>query len=183
MELSINQELLVQGLLNLFVGVAVAILGIYLAAWLIMKILGIQNFQEKIGEGNLAVATLGAAAIISVALIMGNAVDAIFELVGLIAGNISAGNIITVIFYAFVYMSVSLVVGVFVLLLGAKVFTSMTKKIDEIKAIEENNVSAALLLGAVLIVLALMASPGLHASLTGLLPLPELQLDQFPNIN
>ena len=183
MELTIDQELLIQGILYLTVGVAVAAAGIFLAAWFIMKVLGIKEFQKKLSEGNIAVAILGTSAIVAIALIMGKAVGVIFDLVALISQSPNIENIAKVLGYSVGYIIVALLVGGMVLGMGAKIFTRMTKDINEIEAIENNNIAAALVLGAVFLVLALMALPGLGATLEGLLPLPELPKNQILNIH
>lgn len=177
-----NSELFLQGLLHLLMGIGIGVLGIYIAAWLIMKILGIHDFQKQVNQGNLSVAILGVSAMVAMALIISNAVQTTFALVGLLADHITIINILKIISYACIYLLVSFIVGANILVLGAKVFTRITKHIDEIQAIKDNNIAASLLLSTVLIVLALMASPGLEAMLTGLLPLPVLQADQLPII-
>ncbi|MCO4763493.1 MAG: DUF350 domain-containing protein, partial [Myxococcales bacterium] len=64
-----------------------------------------------------------------------------------------------------------------VLAFGTGVFSRLTRGVDELQEIREGNVAPALVLAAVMVVLALLAAPGLQMALDGLLPLPELGRD------
>ncbi len=57
-------------------------------------------------------------------------------------------------------------------------FNRLTRDVEEIEEIKKGNVAPALVLGAVLVVLALVAAPGLETALDGLLPLPTLARDE-----
>jgi hypothetical protein len=59
-------------------------------------------------------------------------------------------------------------------------FDKLTGGVEEMEQIRAGHVAPAIVVGAVLIVLALLTAPGLETALEGLLPVPELPEGVLP---
>ncbi|MRG96315.1 DUF350 domain-containing protein [Polyangium spumosum] len=81
-------------------------------------------------------------------------------------------------FYGLSHVALSLAVGALAIAVGTFLFVRVTRGVDELAEIRKGNVAPALVLGAVMVVIALVAAPGLETALDGLLPLPELARDE-----
>jgi hypothetical protein len=81
-------------------------------------------------------------------------------------------------FYALAHVGMSLVIATAALAAGTWLFGRLTRDVDEIAEVKKGNIAPALVLGAVMIVMALMTAPGMQSVLDGLLPLPTLARDE-----
>ena len=72
------------------------------------------------------------------------------------------------------HIGLSLAVGTGLLWLGVWIFDRLTPGIDEVALVRAGKLGPAVVLGAILITLALLAAPGLEALLSGLIPYPQL---------
>lgn len=61
--------------------------------------------------------------------------------------------------------------GVYV---GIKVFTTLTTKIDEFSEIQKNNVSIAIIVSTIIIIISLFISPSVKTIVEGLVPYPSI---------
>ena len=175
-----NADLLMTGGAKLLFGAFVGVIGVVLGAWLVARILGIKDPAEELRGGNHAVALVMAASVLAIGLMVKNAIGATFNAVDLIgrssgvAESMGTGHIFM---YAGVHLLASITVSVLIVLLGVWVFTRMTRGVDEIKEAKEGNLAPAIVLATVMVVLAILVSPGLRTLLDGLLPLPTLGRD------
>ena len=72
------------------------------------------------------------------------------------------------------HIGLALALGSALLAIGVWIFNFLTPGIDEVAAVRAGKIAPALVLGAILITLALLAAPGLEAILSGLVPYPQL---------
>lgn len=175
-----NTDLLMTGGAKILFGAFVGVIGVVLGAWLVARILGIKEPAEELRTGNHAVAVVMAASVLSIGLMVKNAIGATFDAVDLIgrsSGATEGMGVGHIFMYAGGHLLASILVSVLIVLLGVWVFTRMTRGVDEMKETKEGNLAPAIVLATVMIVLALMVSPGLRTLLDGLLPLPTLGRD------
>ncbi|HVY49282.1 MAG TPA: DUF350 domain-containing protein [Minicystis sp.] len=177
---SVHLGLVLVGLGKIVFGVFVGVLGIFLASRALARLLACGRVDDAVREGNVAIGILNAAGVVSLGILAERAVGSTFEAMdllyrgrgvdGSLAGRFAA--------YAVAHVGLALVVGSIVLALGAWVFGRLTRDVDELAEVRKNNVAAAVVLGGVLVVLALVTAPGLSTALDGLLPLPALAADE-----
>lgn len=174
-----DYALVVTGFAKLVFGLIVGVVGIHLSARFAARLCGVKHLDASLHEGNVAVGVLLGAALVSVALIAQHAVSATFSAVDLVAAQAAPDTSawMRAGLYGVGHVVCALVAGVAVLALGIRTFVRLTPDVDEIDQLRKGNVAAAIVLGAVMLVLALFAQQGLATMLDGLLPLPELGRD------
>ncbi|HEY4120482.1 MAG TPA: DUF350 domain-containing protein [Byssovorax sp.] len=179
--LSINLALVIMGLAKIAFGVTVGVIGIFVASRVLARLLGAGAIDAAVRDGNVAVGVLSAASIVSLGLLAKQAVGAAFDAADLLyRGGAMEGHLgARLAGYALAHVVLALGVGTAVLAIGTYVFGKLTRGVDEIDEVKKNNVGAALVLGGVLVVLALVTAPGLQTALDGLLPLPALAGDEL----
>ncbi len=169
------------GLAKLAFGIVVGALGIFLSSRVLHRLLrsGVSDEEQK--KGNVAHGVLYASSLLALGMLVQHAVEASFSAMDLMYhGRAFSGPMLTHFgMYALVHVTFSLAVGAAVIAAGALVYSYLTTGVDELAEIKRGNLSPALVLGAVMIVMAMMTAPGLQTALDGLLPLPVLARDQL----
>lgn len=173
--------LLVIGLAKVVFGVLVGAAGIFLGSRVLTRGMRLRDAEKQSAGGNVAVGIVVASGLVALGILVSRAVVGAFTALDFViqAGRVSAGSAVTIALYAMLHVVVALVVGAVSLACGSFLFAKLTRDVDEVAEIRKGNVAPALVLGAVLVVMALMTAPGLTTVLDGLLPLPELPSGQL----
>jgi uncharacterized membrane protein YjfL (UPF0719 family) len=168
------------GLAKLVFGVVVGAIGIFCASRLLRRLMKRAVADEAIKGGNVADGILEAAALVSFGIVCQHAVTATFSAMDLMyrGHELEAFMLSRFAFYAVVHIGASLFAAAGTLAMGTWIFGLLTRGVDELAEVRKGNIAPALVLGAVMLVLALMMAPGLQTMLDGLLPLPTLQRDE-----
>jgi uncharacterized membrane protein YjfL (UPF0719 family) len=170
-----NLTLVSIGLIKIVFGGLVAALGIWLAFRGLNRLLG-TDAVEDLRKGNIAAGIVHAASLLSLGLLVQHAIQATSDAVDLTVRTppfqpVMVGKLLL---FALLHVVLSLGVGTAVLALGVTLFDKMTPGLDELDEVRKGNVSLALVLAAILVVIALLTAPGLQAALDGLIPFPQL---------
>lgn len=176
-----NLVLFLTGLGKVAFGIAVGALGIFLASRVLNRLLRSGEADEEQKKGNVAAGVLYASSLVALGLLVQHAVSATFSAMDLMHRGVAITGPVLMRFgiYALVHVTFSLAVGAGVIAIGTAIFAKLTRGIDEIAEVRKGNVAPALVLGAVMVVMAMMTAPGLQTALDGLLPLPTLGRDQL----
>lgn len=174
-----NLVLFLTGVAKVVFGVVVGALGIFLASRVLNRLLRSGEADEEQKKGNVAAGVLYASSLVALGLLVQNAATATFSAMDLMyrGSAITGAIVLRFCIYGLVHVTFSLAVGAAVIAIGTVLFAKLTRGIDEIAEVRKGNVAPALVLGAVMIVMAMMAAPGLQTALDGLLPLPTLGRD------
>ena len=136
-------------LLRLVLAVVFAILGLYIASWVLGKLTkGIDEWEE-IEKGNHAVAIYVAGIFISVAIIVAPGVIGLFRTFDLI--GIAVG---------FVQLVLALALAVVMQYIGLWVFGKMTKELDEWAELKKGNAAVGIVMAAIVIAISTIVSQG-----------------------
>jgi hypothetical protein len=175
-----NLTLVLIGLGKVVFGLLVGVLGIFLSSRVLGRMLHGGGADQAIVGGNTALGLLNASGIVSLGILAQHAVASTFGALHLMhdRGGLDAALFGRFLGYGVVHVGLSLVVGAGVLSLGAAIFGWLTRDIDEMAEIKRGNVSAALVMSGVLLVLSLITAQGLQTALDGLLPLPLLGAEE-----
>jgi uncharacterized membrane protein YjfL (UPF0719 family) len=170
-----NFTLFAVGLIKIVFGGLVAALGIWLAFRGLNRLLR-TNAVEDLRKGNTAAGILHASSLLALGLLVQHSVQATSDAADLILRSppFQLAMVGKVALFALLHVVLSLAVGTGVLALGVLLFDRMTPGLDELDEVRKGNVSLALVLSAILLVLALLTAPGLQAALNGLIPFPKL---------
>jgi uncharacterized membrane protein YjfL (UPF0719 family) len=177
----VSSSLFFLGLGKVLFGVLVAAVGIFFATRLFGRMTGFRHVDTELAKGNAACGVLMASAVLSLGILAQHAVVATFSAMDLAFHRAAFDPKMLLVFaiYGTAHVLTSFGVGLAVLRLGTFLFDRLTKGVDETAEIQKGNVAPALVLGAVVVVLALMTAPGVQMALEGLLPLPPLARDEL----
>ena len=176
-----NATLFLVGLGKVFFGIIVGAAGIFSASRLLGRMIRWGDTEAEIKRGNVAAAVLEAAALLAFGILVQHAVQATFTAMDLAYRGQAPHPAMIARFalYGLLHAGVSLTVGAWALAMGAWIFGKLTRGVDEMAEVRKGNVGPALVLGAVLVVMAMVTAPGLQMALEGLIPLPTLERDEM----
>jgi uncharacterized membrane protein YjfL (UPF0719 family) len=176
-----NSSLFLVGVGKVLFGIIVGALGVFFASRALGKLMRWGNVDAEIMGGNMAAGVLKGSSLIALGILVQHAVTATFSAMDLLYRGqaLETPMLIQFAAYGIAHVCFSLAVGAGVLALGAWIFNHMTRGVDEMVEVRKGNVAPAFVLGAVMIVMALMTAPGLQMALDGLLPLPVLGRDEM----
>ena len=168
-----NGGLMAAGAVKLFIGIGLGGLGVVLAWKLLSRLL--QSAEGLPLEENPAAGILHASALVSLGLLVRQVLAALYDTIDLflLRGEFLK-TLPRVLLLGGLHIGLALALGSALLALGVWIFNRLTPGIDEIAAVRAGKIGPALVLGAILITLALLAAPGLEAILSGLVPYPQL---------
>ena len=169
------------GLGKVVFGILVGAAGIFSASRILGRLLRWGASDDEIRGGNMANAVLTASALLAFGILVQHAVTATWSAMDLTyrGRDIGASAIARFAAYGLAHVAVSLVVGTGALAIGVWIFGRLTRGVDELAEVRRGNIAPALVLGAVMLVMALVVAPGLQTMLDGLLPLPTLASDEL----
>lgn len=168
------------GLGKVAFGIVAGAVGVFVAIRLLARMMRWGETDAEIKRDNVAAATLAASSLVAFGLVMQPAVTSTFAAMDLMyrGQKLHAGMFGRFFLYGLIHVGVSLAVGACALAVGTWIFGYLTRGVDELAEAKQGKVSPALVLGAVMIVMALVTAPGLQTALEGLLPLPALARDE-----
>jgi uncharacterized membrane protein YjfL (UPF0719 family) len=141
------------GVVQLIVGLVLAIASIYIGLSMFGKFTKGINEEEELKKGNVAVGILQAAIILSIANVVQTGV------VGL-TGALTLGFSINAIIAGVIQLIVGLVLAVVAIYMAINVLDKITKNIDEMAEIKKGNVAVAILMAGVLIAVSFVVQAG-----------------------
>src|SRR3990170_6821722 len=136
-------------LLRLVLAIVFAILGLYIASWVLGKLTKGIDEWEAIERGNHAVAIYVAGIFISVAIIVAPGVIGLFRTFDLI--GIAVG---------FVQLVLALALAVVMQYIGLWVFGKLTKELDEWTELKKGNTAVGIVMAAIVIAISTIVSQG-----------------------
>jgi uncharacterized membrane protein YjfL (UPF0719 family) len=156
----LNMGLALIGLafLRLVLSISFAVIGLYIASWVLGKFTIEINEWEEIREGNYAVAVYMAGIFVSVALIIGPGIIGLFrtlDLFGIILG--------------FVQLIIALILAVAVQYVGLSVLNQLIKGIDAWEELKNRNVAMSIVMAAIVITISSIASNGIQSLIEAIL--------------
>ena len=136
-------------LLRLLLAILFAIVGLYIASWVLGRLTKAIDEWEEIEKGNYAVAIYMAGIFISVAIIIGPGVIGLFrtfDLIGIVVG--------------FVQLVLALALAVVMQYVGLWVFGKLTKELDEWAQLKKGNAAVGIVMAAIVIAISTIVSQG-----------------------
>jgi uncharacterized membrane protein YjfL (UPF0719 family) len=147
------------GVLQLIVGLVLAIASIYIGLSLFGKFTKGINEEEELKKGNVAVGVLMAAIILSIANVVQVGVVGLTS--ALTTGlSMNATQVMNAIIGGVVQLVVAIVLAVVAIYIAINVLDKITKNIDEMEELKKGNVAVAILLAGVLIAVSFVVQAG-----------------------
>ena len=138
--------------MRLVLSISFAVIGLYIASWVLVKLTKEINEWEEINKGNLAVAIYMAGIFLSVAIIMGPGILGLFrtmEIVGITLG--------------FVQLIFALVLAVAAQYIGLSVLSKLIKDIDTWEELKNGNIATAIVMAATVIAVGTIVATGVQS--------------------
>jgi uncharacterized membrane protein YjfL (UPF0719 family) len=136
-------------LLRLLLAILFAIVGLYIASWVLGRLTKAIDEWEEIEKGNYAVAIYMAGIFISVAIIIGPGVIGLFRTFDLIGILVGFGQLV-----------LALALAVLMQYVGLSVFGGLTKELDEWAQLKKGNVAVGIVMAAIVIAISTIVSQG-----------------------
>jgi hypothetical protein len=168
----VNLSLLLVGVVKLAVGILLGGVGVTLAYRLLAR-----RLKSHVPvEDNVAIGVLHSSALVALAMLTRNSLSATYDTIDLAVhrGALGLMGLLKVAAHSVLHIGLALVLGSALLTLAVWLFNALTPGVDEVAQVAQGKVAPALVLGAILLVFAILAAPGLEAVLSGLVPFPEL---------
>ena len=141
---------------HLFIALIGAVFSVFLALGLLNKMTGHLDEWEELKKGNVAVGILFLAVILSVLLMIA---PTAFGSISMIQHFRPALNFAVDLVISLANIFLASVFSIFALYVGFQVEDKVTQDIDELKELKKGNVAVALMIGALLVGIAFVATP------------------------
>lgn len=175
--------LFISGLVQIALSLLIGVLFIYAASKLFRKMIKGINETDELKNNNIAVAILNGAIIIALILVVRNSIESAITIFGNSLRNPDA--VIST------YLQTALIMLLHIIIAGLVAFSAiyfamhffmwLTKDLDELAEIKNNNVAVSLLLGVIIISIALLLQPGITTILDSLIPYPPVSIIDIGN--
>ncbi len=170
--------LFITGLVQIALSLLIGVLFIYAASKLFQKMISGINENEELKKNNIAVAILNSSIIIALILVVSRSIESAITIFGNTLRNPDA--VITTFLRTILIMLLHIIIAGLVafssIYLAMKFFMWLTKDLDELAEIKNNNIAVSLLLGIIIISIALLLQPGITTILDSLIPYPQVSL-------
>ena len=169
-----NLTVLISGLLQIVLSLVIGAFFIFLAYKLFMKMTRNIDEMEEIKKKNTAVGILVAGMILAVAIQISAAVESTTDVLQIFMRDthISFVDYIKNTGYIFGHILISGVIAFFGVFFAIQLFMWMTRDIDEMAHIKDNNVAVAIIIAVIMVSMALLLRPGISTILDSLIPFP-----------
>ena len=170
--------LLVSGFLQLLLSLLIGIIFIYTGFRFFHKRIKSINEIEELKKNNIAVAILNASIILALVIMVKNAIEPAITVFSLTLrdpdANLSsflqtAGIMLVQIILAGVISYISIYLAI-------SLYTQLTKDIDELSEIKNNNIAVSIVFGIVIISISILMQQGIKSILDALIPFPVVSL-------
>ena len=168
--------LLITGLVQILLSVILGIFFIYSASKVFQKLTkGINDVEELKGK-NIAVGILNGSMAISIIIVVRNSIETAITIFSNTLRN-PESEIIAYLKTALLMLGHIILAGIIAfgsIYLALRIFMKLTKELDELKEIKENNIAVSIFLSVIIISIALLLEPGLQTILNALIPFPPV---------
>ncbi len=168
--------MLIYGTVYLLVALIFGVLTIYL----FFKIFNVltRNIDDiaEIKQNNIAVGIINAAVVFAVSLFINESIQTAMEVfknnIIIFGMNLSGWEKTQTFLIMIAHYAISLLLSFFLLWISIKIFTLLTRKIDEFDEIKKNNFSVGILLAVVVLSMSIIIKPGIGKFLKGIISYP-----------
>lgn len=170
--------LLITGLLQLLLSLFIGVFFVYAAVRVFQKLTRGINETEELKKNNIAVGILNASIAFSIIIIVKNSIESSITVFSYTLRNPEA-ELSTYFKTALIMLGHILLSGVIaigIIYTALRIFMHLTKDLDELKEIKENNIAVSIFLSAIIIALALLFEPGIISILDALIPFPQVSI-------
>lgn len=173
-----NLILLITGLVQIALSLLVAVFLVYFTSKIFRKLITGINETEELKRNNISVAILNGSIILALIIVVKESIDSSITIFANTLRNPDAGFSIYLESALIMLGHIILggVIGFTAIYLALQIFIWLTKDLDELKEIKENNIAVGILLGIIIVSIALLLQPGIVTVLDSLIPFPPVSM-------
>ena len=171
-------SLLLAGVLQLLLSLFIAIVFIYAGFRFFHKRIKSINEIEELKKNNIAVAILNASIILALVIMVKNAIEPAITVFSLALKNPDAtfASFFQTAGIMLIQIIVAGIIAYISIYLAINFYTHLTKDIDELGEIKNNNIAVSIVLGVVIISISLIMQQGIKSILDAIIPFPTVSL-------
>ena len=168
--------LLITGLLQLLLSLLIGVFFIYAGVRIFQKLTRGINETEELKKNNVAVGILNAAIALALIIDVKNSLESSITIFSNTLRNPDAVFLTyfktALLMIGHVILSGIIAIGI--IYSALRIFMHLTKDLDELKEIKENNIAVSIFLSIIIVALALLFEPGIKTILDALIPFPQV---------
>lgn len=173
-----NLILLITGIVQIALSLIVAVFLVYFTSKIFRGLITGINETEELKKNNTSVAILNGSIILALILVVKKSIDSSITIFANTLRNPEAG-FSTYLESALIMLGHIIlggIIGFTTIYIALQIFMWLTKDLDELKEIKENNIAVGILLGIIIVSIALLLEPGIVTVLDSLIPFPPVSL-------
>jgi uncharacterized membrane protein YjfL (UPF0719 family) len=168
--------LLITGLVQIFLSLVLGILFVYWASKVFQRVTRGINETEELKNNNVAVAILNSAIVLAIIIVVRNSIETAITIFSNLLRNPEA-VLITYLKTALLMLGHIVLAGIIafgLIYIALHIFIWLTKDLEELKEIKENNIAVGIFLSVIIVAIALLLEPGIRTILDALIPFPPV---------
>jgi uncharacterized membrane protein YjfL (UPF0719 family) len=170
--------LLLTGLVQVLLSLIISVTLVYISSKIFRRLISGINESDELRKNNVSVAILNGSIILALILVVKKSIESAITIFGNTLRDPEA--VLTSYIKSAVIMIGHIVLGgmiAFTTIYAAlQIFMWLTKDLDELQEIKENNIAVGILLGVIIVSMALLLQPGVDTILNSLIPFPPVSL-------
>ncbi len=174
-------SLLIAGILQLILSLVIGLAFIYAGFRFFHKRIKDIDEISELKKNNIAVAILNGSIILSLVIMVKNAIEPAITTFTLTLRNPDS-SLTSFLQTAAIMLIQIIVAGVLAFLaiyIALNLYTFLTRDLDEIDEIKKNNIAVSIVLGVVIISISLLMQQGIKSILDALIPFPTISLNDI----
>lgn len=173
-----NLILFITGMVQIALSLVAAVFLVYLTSKIFRKLIAGINENQELKRNNISVAILNGSIILALMLVVKKSIESSITIFGNTLRNPDA-EFITFLQSGLImigHIVLGAIIAFFTIYIALQIFIWLTKDLDELKEIKENNIAVGILLGIIIVSIALLLQPGIVTVLDSLIPFPPVAL-------
>lgn len=170
--------LLLTGIVQVVLSLIIAVTLVYLSSKIFRRLITGINEADELRKNNVSVAILNGSIILALILVVKKSIESAITIFGNALRNPDA--VLSSYIQSALIMIGHIILGGMIafttIYTALQIFMWLTKDLDELKEIKENNIAVGILLGIIIVSMALLLQPGVDTILNSLIPFPPVSL-------
>jgi len=168
--------LFITGILQILLSLLIGILFIYSVSKIFQKFTHGIDDTDELKKNNIAVAIINSALVLALIIVVSSSIETSITIFSNTLRNPEADFIIYLktALLMFGHIVLAGIVALGSIYIGLHIFMRLTKDLNELKEIKENNIAVSIYLSIIIIALALLLEPGIRTILDALIPFPPV---------
>jgi uncharacterized membrane protein YjfL (UPF0719 family) len=166
-----NTQLFTLAIVEVILSIVISVAVIFVS-YKILKRLFFKD--EDLAGDNLAFTIFTSGIVLSIGIILSEILPSITNVIRLSSTQNESIDPLTIVTYSGLYLFIGFLIALSINVSVFVLFSILTRGINEFKEIQRNNVSVAILVGAILISITLIVKDGIALLISSLIPYPEV---------